>query len=139
MPGTATRTSSASAHTPAPPRRRSARTRSASTSRRRSSATPPAAPAAPAIKLSETIAAQDPRFQQTIDQLQRTATRTRRHDPPAKKAAEAEAAIEPPKTYKEAGAKANKVTAMKEAKSEKQPPKTFLDLLRAEIARLIPK
>ena len=139
MPDTATRTSSAPARAPAPPRRRSARTRSAPAARQRSPVNPQATPAAPAIKLSESIAAQDPRFQQTLDQLQRTATRTRRHDPPAKKAAEAEAAIEPPKTYKEAGAKANKVTAMKQAKGEKQPPKTFLDMLRAEIARLIPK
>jgi hypothetical protein len=97
------------------------------------------APAGPAVKLSVAKAAKDPRFRQTMDKLEKGARQTKQHPPAAKKAAEAQAAALPPDNERPAGAKANQVDAMKEAKTQKPQADTFLTMLRAEIQRLMPK
>jgi len=96
-------------------------------------------PAVPAIKLANAKATQDPRFQQAMDKLEKSAGHTKQHPPAARKAAEAQAAALPPPNEKLAGAKANTVDAMQEAETKKPEPGSFLTLLRAEIQKVMPK
>ena len=80
----------------------------------------------------------DPRFQRVVGKLQHSAARTTAHPPPSRKAAEASAAALPPPAEKLAGAKAVQVDSMQQADTGKPEPSSFLELLRAEIARVMP-
>lgn len=80
----------------------------------------------------------DPRFKRVANQLKKGAAGLKKHPPASKKASEAQAAAQPPANEKLAGAKANQVDAMKEAKAEKPQPNAFLALLRAEIKKVMP-
>lgn len=95
--------------------------------------------AGPAITLKDPKAAKDPRFQKVMDKLQKSAARTKQHPSPQRKAAEAQAAAQPPAKEKLAGAQANQVDTMHSAKGKKLETDNFLTLLRAEIARIMPK
>ncbi len=97
------------------------------------------APAGAAIKLKNPKAAKDPRFQKVMDKLHQSASKAKEHEPPAKKAAEAQNAAQPPANEKLAGAKANQVDAIKEADTKKPEPNSFLAMLRAEIQKVMPK
>ena len=70
--------------------------------------------------------------------LDKSAARTRKHPPTTKKVAEAHAAAASPGNAKLAGAKANQVDVMQEAKASKPEPKSFLEVLRAAITSLMP-
>ena len=79
-------------------------------------------------------------FQAAMSNLRGGAKKVKAHDPAAKKAEEAQAAAEPPANEKAAGAKAVQVDTMKSADTEKEVDKSsFLELLRAEIAKVMPK
>jgi len=84
-------------------------------------------------------AGQDPRFRQAIEKLEKTAATTRSHPPPARKAAEAQAASVPPSNERLAAAQTNQVEAMGEAPAGKPQSSSFLELLRAEIEKVMPK
>ena len=93
----------------------------------------------PALKL---VAAteKDPRFKKAIDRLNYNAHKEKQHPPSKKEADAAEAAAKAPPNEQLAGAQANKVNAMEEAKPGKKPePKSFLEMLRAEIQKVMPK
>jgi hypothetical protein len=92
----------------------------------------------PALKLSG-AAAKDPRFKRTIEKLQKSAHKARAHQPAAKRTHDAQAAALPPANEKLAGAQANKVDAMKEAETGKPESTSFLDMLRVEIKKVMPK
>ncbi len=93
----------------------------------------------PAPAIANKRAAADPRFQRTIDKLQKGAARTKTHPTAAKKASDAQGASQPPANEKLAGAQAQNVDAMKAAEAPKPEPNSFLQLLRAEIAKLMPQ
>ena len=136
MPVAATQTRPAPAASKAP----SARPRRP---RRAAAAAPAAAhaghPAGPAVKLVAS-AEKDPRFKKAIDRLKHTAHKLKEHPPSSKEAAEAQAAAAPPANERLAGAQANKVDAMDAAGPGKKPePSSFLDMLRAEIRKVMPK
>jgi hypothetical protein len=95
--------------------------------------------AGPAITLKDPKAAKDPRFQKVMGKLQQSAVQTKRHPSPQRKAAEAQAAALPPAKEKLAGAQANQVDTMQSAKGKKPEADSFLTLLRAEIAKIMPK
>ena len=80
----------------------------------------------------------DPRYTKVAGGLKRGATNLKKHPPAAKKAAEAQKAAKPPANEKLAGAKANQVDTMKAAKAEKPKPNAFIELLRAEIKKVMP-
>jgi hypothetical protein len=81
----------------------------------------------------------DPRFAKVVEDLKRKAAKVKAHPTPAKKAAEAAAAAKGPPNEKAAGAKGKQVDKIKEAKSKKPAPDSFLSLLRAEIQKVMPK
>ncbi|HEY3500584.1 MAG TPA: hypothetical protein VGK73_38085 [Polyangiaceae bacterium] len=91
----------------------------------------------PRVKVAR--AAKDARFQKVIGQLQQRARKAATHPPAARKAAEAQAAAKAPPNEKEAGARANQVDQMKDAKTEKPNKGGFLAVLRAEIEKVMPK
>jgi hypothetical protein len=95
--------------------------------------------AGPAITLKDPKAAKDLRFQKVMGKLQQSAVQTKRHPSPQRKAAEAQAAALPPANEKLAGAQANQVDTMQSAKGKKPEADSFLTLLRAEIAKIMPK
>src|SRR5262245_60555026 len=99
----------------------------------------PVVPAGPAVKLSNKKAEQDPRFKQALDKLEKSATKARTHKPAARKSAEAQAAARPPANEKLAGAKANQVDTMQAAETKKPESSSFLEMLRAEIQKVMPK
>src|SRR6266568_3214200 len=88
---------------------------------------------------SAAAAAKDPRFNRVIEKLEKSSAKVKEHVPPARKAAEAQAAAQPPANEKLAGAKANQVDTMKGAETKKPDPDSFLTLLRAEIEKIMPK
>jgi len=104
-------------------------------------ATAPAAasPAAPVVALKSVQAIKDPRFTGAIDRLGKSAVKARSHPPAAKKAAQAQAAALPPPNEKLAGAQANKVDDMGAAPTGKPEATSFLEMLRAEIKKVMPK
>ncbi|MDX6269210.1 MAG: hypothetical protein QOD28_433 [Acidobacteriota bacterium] len=81
----------------------------------------------------------DPRFAKVVEDLKRKASKVKAHPTPAKKAAEAAGAAKGPPNEKAAGAKGKQVDKIKEAKSKKPEPASFLSLLRAEIQKAMPK
>jgi hypothetical protein len=99
----------------------------------------PVTPAVRAPRIRFARAARDARFQKVIAQLQQSATRVGQHPPARRKAAEAQAAAQAPANEKLAGARANQVDDMKDAKVEKPGKGGFLAILRAEIDKVMPK
>lgn len=81
----------------------------------------------------------DPRFQRVEGKLRADANRVKQHPPARKKAAEAQAAAKGPANEKLAGAKANQVDKMQEAPTGKPDENSFLNLLRSEIEKVLPK
>ena len=138
MPATAPRTTRPAASSA----RRSTRASSAAAATRRT-AVPPLTivkgPPGPAIKLGNTAAARDPRFNRVIEKLEKSSAKAKEHVPPARKAAEAQAAALPPANEKLALAQADQVDTMKDAETKKPEPDSFLTLLRAEIEKAMPK
>ncbi|MFL5655411.1 MAG: hypothetical protein ACJ8CB_14705, partial [Ktedonobacteraceae bacterium] len=74
-----------------------------------------------------------------MDKLQNSAAKSKEHVHPGRKAAEALAAAKPPPKEKLGDAQANQVDTMKDAPTKKPEESSFLSLLRAEIAKVIPK
>jgi hypothetical protein len=134
----------AASRTPAPapsrPARSAARPSSVAGPRPRvPSAAAGPVPAGPAIRLTAAAASKDPRFKRALDSLQQSAAKARHHPPASKKAAEAQAAAVPPANEKLAGAQANKVDDMGAAQTGKPRSSSFLEMLRAEIKKVMPK
>jgi hypothetical protein len=81
----------------------------------------------------------DPRFRKVMEQLKSGAAKTTAHPPTAKKGAAAAAAAKGPPNERLAAGKAKQVDKIREAPSKKPEPASFLALLRAEIAKAMPK
>jgi hypothetical protein len=81
----------------------------------------------------------DPRFRKVMEQLKAGATKTKAHVPPMKKGADASAAAKGPPNERLAAGKAKQVDKIQEAKEGKPEPSSFLAILRAEIAKAMPK
>lgn len=81
----------------------------------------------------------DPRFVKVITDLKGKAAKVKQHPAPAKKADEAQAAAKGPANEKRAGAQEKQTDKIKEAKTKKPEPNSFLALLRAEIEKAMPK
>lgn len=81
----------------------------------------------------------DPRFRKITEQLKQGAARTKAHPPASKKAAEAAKAAKGPPNERLASGKAKQVDKIKEAKEGKPEQSSFLAILRAEIAKAMPK
>ncbi|MBV8519256.1 MAG: hypothetical protein JO197_17815 [Acidobacteria bacterium] len=81
----------------------------------------------------------DPRYRRVMEQLKQGAAKTKTHPPASKKAADAAAASKGPPNEKLAGGKAKQVDKIKEAKEGKPEQSSFLAILRAEIAKAMPK
>ncbi|WP_437534808.1 hypothetical protein WME79_11440 [Sorangium sp. So ce726] len=84
-------------------------------------------------------AAKDARFVKVMAQLQASAKKVGQRPPAARLAAEAQAAAKAPANEKVAGARANQVDEIKDAKAEKPTTGGFLAVLRAEIEKVMPK
>src|ERR1700682_2263313 len=98
-----------------------------------------AIPLGPAIKLKDNPALKDPRFAKVMEKLKKSAARSKQHPPVTQRANEAQAAALPPEHEKLAGAKANNVDQMQGAPTSKPESQSFLQLLRAQIAEVMPK
>lgn len=83
--------------------------------------------------------AADPRYVRVVQQLGQKAAKVKQHPTPAKKAEEAAKAAKGPPNEKAAGAKGKQVDKIKDAKTKKPEPASFLSLLRAEIEKAMPK
>jgi hypothetical protein len=81
----------------------------------------------------------DPRFRKVMEQLKAGASKTKAHVPPMKKGADASAAAKGPPNERLAAGKAKQVDKIQEAKEGKPEPTSFLAILRAEIAKAMPK
>jgi hypothetical protein len=81
----------------------------------------------------------DPRYQRVMTQVQQGAACMRVHPPAARKAADAAKAAKGPPTERIAAGKAKQVDRIKEAKEGKPEQSAFLAVLRAEIAKVMPK
>lgn len=81
----------------------------------------------------------DPRFRKVMEQLKAGAAKTKAHVPATKKGGEAAAAAKGPPNERLAAGKAKQVDKIKEAKEGKPEPSSFLAILRAEIAKAMPK
>lgn len=99
----------------------------------------PVTPGVRAPRVRFARAAKDQRFQKVMAQLHQSARHVGQHPPARRKAAEAQAAAQAPANEKVAGARANQVDDMKDAKVEKPAKGGFLAILRAEIDRIMPK
>ncbi|HSK74268.1 MAG TPA: polymorphic toxin type 15 domain-containing protein [Pyrinomonadaceae bacterium] len=80
----------------------------------------------------------DPRFKNVKNKAEQTAKNLKQHPSAKQKSDEAAKAAKGPPNEKAAGAKANKVDSMKEAKAETPPADNFLTVLRAEIEKVMP-
>ena len=81
----------------------------------------------------------DPRYRGVVQQLQGKAAQVKKHPAAKQKASEAAAAAKGPPNEKKAGAQANQVEKIQEAPTRKPEPQSFLQLLRAEIEKVMPK
>jgi len=81
----------------------------------------------------------DPRFAKIVADLKQKSAKVKQHPTPKQKAAEAQAAAKGPPNERAAGGKAKQVDKIKEAKTKKPEPDSFLSLLRAEIEKAMPK
>lgn len=93
----------------------------------------------PAITLSNTTPTSDPRFQNVMDKLSQSATKAQEHPPATQKVAEAHAAAVPPTNEKVTIAESNKVDTMHAAPTKKPDSDSFLNLLRSDIAKVMPQ
>lgn len=81
----------------------------------------------------------DPRYRRVMDRLNANAKRTAAHPPAAKKTRDAAAAAKGPANERLGAGKAKQVDKIQEAKESKPEPKSFLEVLRAEVAKAMPK
>src|SRR5262247_2128381 len=81
----------------------------------------------------------DPRFQKISGQLKQGAAKVKAHPPAAKKAADAAKAAKGPPNEQLAGGKAKQVDKIQDAKEGKPEQSSFLAVLRAEVAKAMPK
>jgi len=81
----------------------------------------------------------DPRFRKVMEQLKTGAAKTKAHPSALKKGADAAKAAKGPPNERLAAGKAKQVDKIKEAKEGKPEPASFLAILRAEIAKAMPK
>src|ERR1051325_1974119 len=81
----------------------------------------------------------DPRFRKVMDVLKASAAKAKSHPPPSKRAAEAAAAAKEPPNARLATGKAKQVDKIKDAPTKKPEKDSFIALLRAEIAKVMPK
>lgn len=81
----------------------------------------------------------DPRYRRVVDKLNADSSQLKKHPPPAKKSDESNKAAKGPANEKAAGARANQVDKLEEAETPKPQTASFLEMLRAEIAKVMPK
>ncbi len=81
----------------------------------------------------------DPRYARVKSKLDAQAKAIKQHPPAATKANEPAKAAKPPPNEKVAGAKANQTEKIQEAETPPPKPASFLEILRAEIAKVMPK
>jgi hypothetical protein len=81
----------------------------------------------------------DPRYRRVMEQLRIGAARTKAHPPASRKAADAAKAAKGPRNERLAAGKSKQVDKIQAAKEGKPEQKSFLTILRAEIARTMPK
>src|SRR5436305_1448129 len=81
----------------------------------------------------------DPRFRKVMEQLKAGAAKTKAHPPAIRKGTDAAKAAKGPPNERLAAGKAKQVDKIKEAKEGKPEPASFLAILRAEIAKAMPK
>jgi hypothetical protein len=81
----------------------------------------------------------DPRYARVKSKLDAEAKGIKKHPPAKKKASEPAKAAKPPSNEKVAGAKANQTEKIQEAETPPPKPASFLEILRAEIAKVMPK
>lgn len=81
----------------------------------------------------------DPRYRRVMEQLKQGAKKTKDHVPASKKTADAAKASKGPPNERLAAGKSKQVDKIKEAKEGKPEQSSFLEMLRAEIAKAMPK
>ncbi len=99
----------------------------------------PVTPAVRSPKVKFAKAARDKRFLKVMAQLQQSARKVGQRPSAKRKADEAQSAAKAPPNEKVAGARANQVDDMKDAKADKPQKSGFLAILRAEIDKVMPK
>ena len=80
----------------------------------------------------------DPRFKSVRNNVGQKAAELKKHPPAKLKSSEAAQAAKGPPNEKAAGAKSKQVDTLKETKAEAPPADSFLTVLRAEIAKVMP-
>jgi hypothetical protein len=80
----------------------------------------------------------DPRFAKVKNKIGSKAAHLKKHPPAKLKSGEAANAAKGPPNEKASGAKSNQVDSMKNTKAEAPPADSFLAVLRAEIAKVMP-
>ncbi len=102
-------------------------------------------PVGPPITLRDPRAAKDPHFQKVMGELEKSAARVKMHPTPRRKAAEAQAAVQPDiEKERLAGAQAHQANMMQsEAQAEKnkkvEANEDFLKVLQERIKTIMPK
>jgi hypothetical protein len=81
----------------------------------------------------------DPRYRRMVDKLDADSRKLKQHPPPSKKSDESNKAAKGPANEKAAGARARQVDKLEEAETPKPQTASFLEMLRAEIAKVMPK
>ena len=81
----------------------------------------------------------DPRYKRVVDKLNADSRKLKQHPPPSKKSDESGKAAKGPANEKSAGARAKQVDKLEEAETPKPQTSSFLEMLRAEIAKVMPK
>lgn len=81
----------------------------------------------------------DPRYKRVVDKLNADSRKLKQHPPPSKKSDESGKAAKGPANEKSAGARAKQVDKLEEAETPKPQTASFLEMLRAEIAKVMPK
>jgi hypothetical protein len=82
---------------------------------------------------------QDPRYAKVVGKLAADSKKVKQHPPASRKAREPAKAAKGPPDEKAAGARAKQVDKLDEAKTPKPKPATFLEVLKGEIAKAMPK
>lgn len=81
----------------------------------------------------------DPRYRRVVDKLNADSKTLKKHPPPSKKSDESNKAAKGPANEKAAGARAKQVDKLEAAETPKPQTASFLQMLRAEIAKVMPK
>lgn len=81
----------------------------------------------------------DPRYKRVVDKLNADSRKLKQHPPPSRKSDESGKAAKGPANEKAAGARAKQVDQLEEAETPKPETASFLSILRAEIAKVMPK